>query len=132
MAERDVDVIVAGFGPVGATVTALLGNAGLSVLAVDRDLEPYPLPRAVATDDDAIRVWQTIDGLDRRLTAEMICEPEVSYTTTGGREFARVTELARTASGHPGLALFYQRFRLAQLGRPVPADITGSPAANRC
>ncbi len=121
MAERDVDVVVAGFGPVGATVTALLANAGLSVLAVDRDPEPYPLPRAVATDDDAIRVWQTIDGLDRRLTKEMICEPEVSYTTTGGREFARVTELARTASGHPGLALFYQPGLEGEIGRAAAA-----------
>ncbi len=122
MPERDVDVVVAGFGPVGATVTALLANAGLSVLAVDRDLEPYPLPRAVATDDDAIRVWQTIDGLDRRLTEEMICEPAVSYTTTGGREFARVTELARGASGHPGLALFYQPGLEGEIGRTATAS----------
>jgi len=117
MAERDFDVVVAGFGPVGATVTALLANAGLSVLAVDRDLQPYPLPRAAATDDDAIRVWQTIDGLDRRLTGEMICEPQVSYRTAGGREFARVLELAKTASGHPGLAIFYQPGLEDEIGR---------------
>jgi 3-(3-hydroxy-phenyl)propionate hydroxylase len=117
MAERDVDVLVAGFGPVGATVTALLANAGLSVLAVDRDLKPYPLPRAAATDDDAIRVWQTIDGLDERLVPKMICEPEVSYRTTGERDFARVLELARSPSGHPGLALFYQPWLEGEIGR---------------
>ena len=121
MAEREVDVVVAGFGPVGATVTALLANAGLSVLAVDRDPQPYPLPRAAATDDDAIRVWQTIDGLDGRLTESMIREPQVSYRTTGGREFARVLELAKTASGHPGLALFYQPWLEDEIGRTASA-----------
>ncbi len=108
MAERDVDVLVVGFGPVGATVTGLLANAGLSVLAVDRDLEPYPLPRAAATDDDAIRVWQTIEGLDRRLVPKMVREPAVSYRTRGEREFARVGEMRGSQSRHPGLALFYQ------------------------
>ena len=117
MAGRDVDVVVAGFGPVGATVTALLANAGLSVLAVDRDLEPYPLPRAAATDDDAIRVWQTIEGLDERLVPKMVCEPAVSYRTSGGREFARVSDLARSQSGHPGLALFYQPWLEGEIGR---------------
>ena len=109
--------MVSGFGPVGATVTGLLANAGLSVLAVDRDLEPYPLPRAAATDDDAIRVWQALDGLDRRLVEGMICEPQVSYRSAGGREFARVLELAKTASGHPGLALFYQPWLEGEIGR---------------
>jgi 3-(3-hydroxy-phenyl)propionate hydroxylase len=121
VAERDVDVVVAGFGPVGATVTALLANAGLSVLAVDRDLEPYPLPRAVATDDDAIRVWQTIGGLDERLVSKMIREPQVSYRTIGGREFARVLELARSPSGHPGLAIFYQPWLEREIGKTAVA-----------
>ena len=81
MTKRDVDVIVVGYGPVGATVSALLGNAGLSVLAIDRDPEPYILPRAVATDDDALRVWQTVPGLSASLTANMINSPRVKYTS---------------------------------------------------
>ena len=40
------EVLVVGLGPVGATLAALLGDAGVDVLAIDRSAEVYPLPRA--------------------------------------------------------------------------------------
>lgn len=103
------DVLVVGLGPVGATAAALFANAGLSVSAIDRDGDVYALPRAVATDDDALRVWQTIPGLSEEISKDLIRDPGVVYTSKGGRVIAEVEpSLRHSPSGHPSLALFHQ------------------------
>jgi len=103
------DVLVVGLGPVGATAAALFSNAGLSVTAIDRDGDVYALPRAVATDDDALRVWQTIPGLVDEISKNLIRNPGVQYTSSGGRMIAEVEPaLRKSPSGHPSLALFHQ------------------------
>jgi 3-(3-hydroxy-phenyl)propionate hydroxylase len=53
------DVAVIGAGPVGALLANLLGQAGASVLLVDREDAAYHLPRAVALDDEAMRIFQS-------------------------------------------------------------------------
>jgi 3-(3-hydroxy-phenyl)propionate hydroxylase len=55
-----VDVAVIGFGPVGATLAALLGRRGLRVAVFDKSQHIYPLPRAFALDHEALRVFQEI------------------------------------------------------------------------
>lgn len=125
--DRDCDVLVVGCGPVGATVAALLANAGLRTVVVDRDLEPYPLPRAVVFDDDALRVWRTIPGLERRLAEGTISGALVSYTGIGRRTFmAGDSSLARTVSGEPMMGLFHQPSLEAELRR----TLVGLPAAD--
>ncbi|HTY71622.1 MAG TPA: bifunctional 3-(3-hydroxy-phenyl)propionate/3-hydroxycinnamic acid hydroxylase [Actinomycetes bacterium] len=52
----DADVVVVGFGPVGQTLAALLGRRGHRVLVLERQDEPYPLPRAVVLDSEVMRV----------------------------------------------------------------------------
>lgn len=117
---RDCDVLVVGCGPVGATVAALLGNAGLSTIVIDRDLEPYPLPRAVVFDDDALRVWRTVPGLERRLAEGTISGGLVSYTGMDRRPFmAGDSSLAKTVSGAPMMGLFHQPTLEAELRRTL-------------
>jgi len=55
------DVIVVGLGPVGATLSNLLGKCGVRVLVLDREASAYHLPRAVHFDDEVMRVFQTIN-----------------------------------------------------------------------
>ncbi|WP_051472194.1 FAD-dependent monooxygenase [Patulibacter minatonensis] len=57
-------VVVAGLGPVGATLALLLARQGVPVLAVEREHEVFPHPRAVALDDGALRVLQAAGALD--------------------------------------------------------------------
>lgn len=52
------DVAIIGYGPAGATAAALLGQAGLRTLVVDRDRDVYEKPRAFALDHEILRVYQ--------------------------------------------------------------------------
>lgn len=54
------DVAIVGFGPVGASLAALLGRCGHRVAVFDKSTEIYPLPRAFALDHEAMRTFQRI------------------------------------------------------------------------
>ncbi|MGI9327141.1 MAG: bifunctional 3-(3-hydroxy-phenyl)propionate/3-hydroxycinnamic acid hydroxylase [Pseudomonadales bacterium] len=56
----DYDVAIVGLGPVGCTAAILLAEAGLNVVAIERDEEVYKLPRAVNLDGEIIRAFQKV------------------------------------------------------------------------
>jgi 3-(3-hydroxy-phenyl)propionate hydroxylase len=58
------DVAVVGYGPVGAVLANLLGQAGLDVVVVEPALDVYHLPRAAHFDDEVMRVFQGIGLAD--------------------------------------------------------------------
>ena len=60
----EFDIAVIGFGPCGAVATALLGQAGFSVLAVDRTTEIYAKPRAMAVDHEIMRLFDNLGIAD--------------------------------------------------------------------
>ena len=53
----NVDTVILGGGPVGCTLAFLLNDMGVSNAVIDRDLEPYGLPRAAVMDDEIQRVF---------------------------------------------------------------------------
>jgi 3-(3-hydroxy-phenyl)propionate hydroxylase len=52
------DVAILGYGPVGALLANLLGQAGLRVAVYERDTAIHPLPRAVHFDGEVMRIFQ--------------------------------------------------------------------------
>lgn len=62
------DVTILGGGPVGCVMGVLLQNMGLNVVLIERDLEPYQLPRAIVMDDEIYRML-TVQGLGDWLSA---------------------------------------------------------------
>jgi 3-(3-hydroxy-phenyl)propionate hydroxylase len=64
------DVAVIGCGPVGALAANLAAAAGLSVLVIDRELSPHPLPRAVHLDHEMMRLFQSV-GLAEAIAPTM-------------------------------------------------------------
>lgn len=59
------DVAILGYGPVGALLANLLGQAGLTVGVVEREHEIHALPRAVHFDGEVMRIFQSAGLADR-------------------------------------------------------------------
>lgn len=53
------DVAIIGYGPAGAMLANLLGQAGLAVVVLEKDAEIYPLPRAIHFDGEVMRIFQS-------------------------------------------------------------------------
>ena len=60
----DYDVALVGYGPVGQTAAALLGDAGHRVGVFERFGCLYDLPRAIHFDHEIMRVWQQLGIVD--------------------------------------------------------------------
>lgn len=77
------DVVVVGLGPTGLTFANLLGRRGLSVLALEREPEFYGNARAVYTDDEALRVFQTA-GVADDIHADMNVDSAIQWVKANG------------------------------------------------
>jgi 3-(3-hydroxy-phenyl)propionate hydroxylase len=101
----DTDVIVVGLGPVGAALAALLGRYGVRVLAIDKAAEIFTKPRAIALDNEALRILQLVGVQEGEFATVAI--PQVLYHSPLFGRFARVGT-AGIVDGHPLLVTFYQ------------------------
>jgi 3-(3-hydroxy-phenyl)propionate hydroxylase len=114
----ETDVIVVGHGPVGAALAALLGRYGIRVLAIDKATEIFTKPRAIALDNEALRILQRVGVRDGEFSTVAI--PQVQYHSPLFGRFARMVT-AGIVDGHPKLVTFYQP-ELEQLLRAKVAD----------
>ncbi|MGU3432574.1 bifunctional 3-(3-hydroxy-phenyl)propionate/3-hydroxycinnamic acid hydroxylase [Actinomycetes bacterium M1A6_2h] len=53
------DVVIVGYGPVGRLLALQLGRRGYRIAVIERQLQVYPLPRAVHFDDEIGRILQS-------------------------------------------------------------------------
>lgn len=60
----DADLVIVGCGPVGLMTAIRATQHGLSVIAVDRLTDVYPLPRAIGMDDEIQRLFATAGMLE--------------------------------------------------------------------
>ncbi|WP_428309183.1 bifunctional 3-(3-hydroxy-phenyl)propionate/3-hydroxycinnamic acid hydroxylase [Hydrocarboniphaga sp.] len=100
-----VDVLIVGYGPVGAAVTLLLGRYGVSTLVVDKASDILTAPRAIALDNEALRILQ-MAGLSED-AFEKIAIPYVRMLCPQVGEFGRINT-SGSIDGHPKLVTFYQ------------------------
>ncbi len=61
------DVLVVGFGPAGAVAAGMLGARGHSTLVVDRLIDIYDKPRAIALDHEILRHFDNMGIADEVL-----------------------------------------------------------------
>lgn len=100
-----VDVLIIGNGPVGATLAALLGRYGVQTLALDKGHDILLMPRAIALDNEALRILQ-LAGLAED-AFEKIVIPEVRMHSPMVGQFGRANT-SGSLDGHPKLVTFYQ------------------------
>lgn len=100
------DVAVVGYGPTGATAANLLGQMGLRVAVIERDPDVYGRARAISTDEEVLRVWQSV-RLSDRLQADMLPGRPVTFVDATGVPFIDTTIHGR-GCGHPAQQFLYQ------------------------
>src|SRR6516164_5041942 len=104
--DSTYDVAVIGYGPTGATAANLLGGLGLKVLVIERDPDVYGRARAISTDEEVIRIWQSI-GLADRLQQDMLPDRPLAWVDADGVPFIETTFTPR-GCGHPPQQFLYQ------------------------
>jgi len=107
--DPDVDLVVVGCGPVGLMAAIRAAQQGLSVVAIDRLTEVYPLPRAIGMDDEIQRLFATagmLDGL-RSCSTPM---PGAEFQDRDGRRVVGydLTPGLVGPNGHPPVVAFDQ------------------------
>ncbi len=108
MSETETEVVIAGFGPTGMTAANLLGQAGIRTMVLERDTEPPGETRAIATDDEVLRIWQGV-GLVDEILADGLVEAPVRYAGADGRTIGEVDfVLRRSPFGLPSFLAFHQ------------------------
>lgn len=100
-----VDVLVVGMGPVGATIANLLGRYGVRTLVVDKATEIFTAPRAIALDNEALRILQ-MAGLEEG-AFDTVAIPAVHMRSPMFGEYACI-RAAGQIDGHPKLVTFFQ------------------------
>jgi 3-(3-hydroxy-phenyl)propionate hydroxylase len=120
--RRGYQVVQVGLGPVGAVHAALLGVLGVPTLVVERDRAPYPLPRAVAADDEVLRVLLGLPGCGDLLDGMNVSQ-RVGVYDRRGRLLVDVG-FPETDLGLPGLAFFHQ----PTLERRLRQTLAGLPS----
>lgn len=78
------DVAIIGLGPVGATLANILGQAGITVVVLEKEAAAYHLPRAVHFDDEVMRIFQSI-GLAEALLPYLALSTGMRFLDPAGR-----------------------------------------------
>ncbi len=104
--DSTYDVAVIGYGPTGATAANLLGQLGLSVVVIERDPDVYGRARAISTDEEVMRIWQSV-GLADRLQRDMLPNRPCAWVDADGVPFIETT-ISPRGCGHPAQQFLYQ------------------------
>ena len=99
------DVVIIGYGPVGAALATYLGKLGVNALVVDKAADILRMPRAIALDNEALRVLLQI-GLEDG-SFEKIIIPKVKMKCPYLGEFAEINTSGKFDQ-LPKLVTFYQ------------------------
>lgn len=119
----DTDVLIVGMGPVGAALAQLLNRQGTRTLVIDKAREIFMAPRAIALDNEALRVLQMC-GLEED-AFDKIAIPEVRMHSPLFGQYSRAVT-AGAIDGHPKLVTFFQ----PQLEQVLRARLQASPCVN--
>jgi 3-(3-hydroxy-phenyl)propionate hydroxylase len=106
------DVIIAGLGPTGLTLAHVLGQRGHSVLVLEREPKFYGNARAVYTDGECMRIFQSF-GMAEELSAGMLQSPVVQFAMPDGEVFWQLRNPNRPYAWDASYFLYQPRLETA-------------------
>ena len=101
------DVTILGGGPVGCLLSILLSDQGVSNVVIDRDLQPYQLPRAIVMDDEIQRVFLT-HGMGKWLESNTSLLERADFVSADGAEIMGLDVPPIGPLGVPPVVAHYQ------------------------
>ncbi|WP_189212833.1 MULTISPECIES: FAD-dependent monooxygenase [Actinokineospora] len=111
-----------GAGPVGMTAALLLVRRGMDVTVLERHAEPYPLPRAVHLDGEAVDILRGAGVLEPFLRISRAM-PGLRLVDAGHRVLAEFRRAPVGRFGHPDASLFDQPALDAVLAAALPDGV---------
>lgn len=121
MSEDIQDVVLIGLGPVGLTMAAVLGQAGHTVTAVERQEQFYGLPRAGHIDDEIVRILQSLD-VEGPLLADSYPTLEYRWVNATGETLLEFDWGVPGISGYHSNYMQYQPVLEGALAERVQSD----------
>ena len=106
MPVDNFDVVIVGLGPTGLTLAHGLGQRGHKVLVLEREPKFYGNARAVYTDGECMRIFQSF-GMAERLAADMLQDAPVQMVLPDGKVLFQLKNTLRP-HGWPANNFFYQ------------------------
>lgn len=107
MAAMETGVLIAGMGPVGAALAALLARRGVSVIVCERETEVYRLPRAAHFDAEIMRLFQQL-GIAEPMQAHSRPIDGYDFVNAAGDMLMQFATARETAQGWASGYLFHQ------------------------
>ena len=104
--DNSHDVVIVGLGPTGLVLAHCLGLRGHRVLVLEREPAFYGNARAVYTDGECMRIFQSF-GMAERLAADMLQDAPVQMLLPDGRVLFQLKNTHRP-HGWPTNNFFYQ------------------------
>jgi 3-(3-hydroxy-phenyl)propionate hydroxylase len=89
MPSDDIDIAIAGAGPVGLTIGNYLGSLGLRTLILEARDTLIDYPRGVGMDDECLRSFQSI-GLGDAIARHTTPGQKMRFVTETGKTFALI------------------------------------------
>jgi 3-(3-hydroxy-phenyl)propionate hydroxylase len=103
--QKHIPVIIVGAGPTGLTMGNLLGMAGIDTLILERNSGLSDLPKAIAIDDEGLRICQAM-GLLEPILQHVLLDVRADYVS-GKRLLAKVAPTGKR-NGFPLISTFQQ------------------------
>ena len=107
--QMNYDVIISGLGPTGLTLANILGQNGLQVLILEREQTYYGNARAVYTDDECLRIYQSF-GMAEQLNQDMLEDMLIQMELPDGRLLGQFYDLKRPYGWAPSNFIYQPYF----------------------
>lgn len=114
----ETDVLIVGYGPIGAAVAALLGKYGIATTVIDRAKGILNMPRAVGMDNEGLRIVQMAGLSDTAF--ETFCVNKTRMISQHFGEFAQFN-MSGVVNGHARQVMYFQ----PELEKALRAQVKG-------
>ena len=120
--REETEVLIVGLGPVGAALGVYLGRMGVRAIAIERDMDVYPMPRAAHLDHETMRLLHLAGGAEAVSKASQPLSAYEFRNAAGELLMGFSPKGALAPTGWPWTSMFHQptlehalRARLATL-----------------